>query len=653
MQLDETKKSFREIFLADLLVVINAALILVLLVSVYEVVIFTIENKYIEYNLYNNILFLTGYLYKTNLWLGFVILMLNVVWLFVLTLFFTKKQSTNSRSMFYNFLKGLPLLALILKYQEKHLTQMGIQTSLFIRNSWNLKTVSLTEGLHFYWEGIISLFIIIVSYFILFKLFFTKKEGGSIYNIKKKLKSLLFILLINLLFFLIPQYIAATSQDKKMKNNFNVLLIIIDALRADHLSCYGYNRKTSPNIDKLAEDGIKYTHSFSHSTHTSGTTPSILSSTYTTQHKIFGYIEFFDYSFVTIAELLLDAGYKTFGIVTNTHLTDLNGYHQGFQSYYSDLIWNKNNNVENVNEKFFNWLEKNGKNDKFFSLLFYLEPHTPYVLPQQFMSKFQENYQGKLIHYPGFTKKYSPEQKKHIIANYDGEINYFDYHFGKLIDRLKTMGIYDNTLIILTSDHGEAFWEHGVFGHDGGSFPHLYDELIHVPLIIKPPNKLKNKLQKYKDDEQNMLVNSVDIFPSIVDLLDIKLNEKVQRIQISGKSIFHDSNDNKTVDDFYPFVFCEVGKERKGIRTKRWKYIATYKPNAQNPDEEFTKDELYDIENDPGETKNLNHKLKITNRLKAILRKQVKEIKTTSFALEKVEVNKMMKKELKALGYIN
>lgn len=356
-----------------------------------------------------------------------------------------------------------------------------------------------------------------------------------------------------------------------------------------------------------------------------------------------------------MAEVLLEDGYRSFGIVTNPHLTDHNGFHQGFQTYYSDLDWHySKNNAEKVNKTFIDWLNNSNNPSKFFGMLFYIDPHVPYNAPPPFDNKFNKNYKEEKIHSPKPRGKYSPAEIEHIISNYDAEIYYFDYQLGKLIDELKVSGNYNNTLIILAADHGEEFWEHNRYGH-GQS---LYEELLHVPLIIKLPKAFHNKYLKHKNIQQNMLVSNVDILPTIIGLLDIKIGEKVWE-QFAGKNIFRNYNHDKNGGEFSPFVFTEhflkeYGPYKlRGIITKEWKYIITYEDKDKQTDK-LPMVELYNLKDDPTETINLlNQKPNVAKKLNDMLDQQAKKLKTSYFTPMQSTHTKDVREKLKALGYIN
>ena len=226
----------------------------------------------------------------------------------------------------------------------------------------------------------------------------------------------------------------------------NVLLIVSDATRADHLHCYGYEKETSPNLDELARQGVLFRNAFAQGPHTIVATPSIISSIYPSQHGMSTYRDVLSDSVVTIAEVLQAQGYETIGISTNPHLTKQTGFDQGFDRYKSDSSW-LNTDAEKVIDEFLGWLTKNGDR-RFFAFLFLIDPHSPYEPPLSFLNRFggDENFVIDDWNVDSLSL-YEGTERDELLARYDGEISYLDYHIGRLVKEMKRSGIYDNTVI--------------------------------------------------------------------------------------------------------------------------------------------------------------------------------------------------------------
>ncbi len=427
----------------------------------------------------------------------------------------------------------------------------------------------------------------------------------------------------------------------------NVLLISIDTLRADHLSCYGYHRRTSPNIDKLAQEGVLFKNTFSQCSWTIPSHGSIFSSKLPHRHG--GTIDTTEggtwhplpFSNLTLAEVLRENGYITAAFTSGGYMITRNGLHQGFDLYYNNSGpgWDPVLNIERLVSRTSNWLKRN-RHEPFFLFFHTFEVHTPYV--RKYFTEGLER--GRLSdtveHYRDlkYLKEATDAEKEYTIALYDGGIYHADRYIGMLLETLSQLGLSHNTIIVLTSDHGEEFWEHypqraANHGHSG------YDELLHVPLIFMSPyTNIKGRII---EDQ----VRSVDIFPTILSALSIKY-EKPLRLStsfrdkkgIDGKNLLPMiQGESKKEEHVVYSEDLHCGPERKAIRTKRYKYI--YAPDVTQVKEKHTgvdfykkgislltpicQEELYDLEKDPNETMNI---ALIQPELAEKFRKQVREV---------------------------
>jgi arylsulfatase A-like enzyme len=285
----------------------------------------------------------------------------------------------------------------------------------------------------------------------------------------------------------------------------NVVLITIDTLRASALSCYNQKSAATPYIDQLAADGVLFENAISPAPWTLPGLASIMTGVSPSVHQAHKKNSKLPEELQTLAEYMLREGYLTGALGRNGFLRPRYGLAQGFLEYnpFPKEIWEsfgfrKISNVfperfiikgttSELTQLAVNWIESNSEKD-FFFWLHYLDPHLPYSPPGKFIPDMTPP--------PGMGTSVDPlhairagrlvpssDQKEWIKKLYEGEVRCVDENIGKLIDTLKKLQLYDGTMIILTSDHGEEFWEHGGFEH-GHS---LYNELLHVPLIIKLP----------------------------------------------------------------------------------------------------------------------------------------------------------------------
>lgn len=420
----------------------------------------------------------------------------------------------------------------------------------------------------------------------------------------------------------------------------NVILLVIDSLRPDHLGINGYHRNTSPNIDKLAEEGTYFPNTYCTLSRSEATMTSMLTGMYPHTHGIrMVWGNKMNPSVSTLQEILQSHGYKTAFLKSGSARHD--GSEKGWD-HFDVLLWkipirikrelykilHPNNFIGVAEQKFshaIKWIKKN-MNNKFFLMVHTNDLHWPYPVPKPYEHMFDPDYKGE----HDFTtmckgkitrgdmifgvKKLPQVEIDHAIAHYDGGIRYVDAQFGLFLDFLKKEKLYDDTLIILLADHGENFGEHNFYFQHGAS---LYETSLKVPMIFRCPQKIpKNKKIESR-------VQSLDIMPTVLDVLGISLLDNIEGVSlmplIEGK-----------VQQARDFIFTESIEEHfegnkrvyiKGVKGKwrtmivdDWKII--YIPHPEN--DIF---ELYNLQQDPKEENNLidNEKEKAEEMKKRIL----------------------------------
>ena len=430
----------------------------------------------------------------------------------------------------------------------------------------------------------------------------------------------------------------------------NILLIVADALRPDHLGCYGYDRPTSPNIDKFASEAVVFEKAMSNSSWTLPSIGSLLTSLYPHEHRAFHLMDSLPDECLTLTELVRNRNYRTFAIQTNPCISKTYNFNQGFQ-YFEGLLLEKGEKV--VNE--FNALLKKNKNKPFFAYLHFMDTHLHYDAPEEFETIFEPEKINSPITglVDSFIIRALSEislpalDKQHLMNLYDAEIRYFDYCFKSIIDDLKKFGIFDKTMIILTADHGEEFWEHSSFEH-GHS---LYNEILNVPLIIKYALNLPVKRIKY-------FVQLIDLFPTILSITQIKKDFVVR-----GKDLIPSIFNNNTIKEEIFIEAMRYGSEKKAILKDGWKLIHDTGVKSEKSSDPLGgliqkinpkyKEgyELYNINQDFSEKNNLiNNFPQIAIELKRALLK----FRTNAPLLPKGKKTKLKEKleDLKTLGYI-
>jgi arylsulfatase A-like enzyme len=314
----------------------------------------------------------------------------------------------------------------------------------------------------------------------------------------------------------------------------NIILISLDTLRADHLGCYGYHRDTSPCIDTFAKESVIFEKAVVQSPWTLPSHMSIMTSLYPSFHGVIGPDNRLADEHVTLAELLKGAGYKTAAFADGAFLRKVYGFCQGFDLYDGD----EKIGIKRILPKVKKWLDEN-KSKPFFLFLHCYDIHFPYAPPAPYDKIFHDfSYTGhltpdvetiKAARYKKITT--NDDDVRHFVALYDGGIRYTDAHIGEFLAYLKEAGLYDQSLIIITSDHGEEFKEHGSFDH----WQLYYRPNLHVPLIMRIPDYPKKEI-RIKD-----LAQSIDIMPTILELAGRPAHPKAQ-----GQSLVSLINGQKT-----------------------------------------------------------------------------------------------------------
>ncbi len=276
----------------------------------------------------------------------------------------------------------------------------------------------------------------------------------------------------------------------------NVVLILVDTLRADGLHVGGNSRETSPNLDALAARGTLFEEAYSTAPWTVPSTATVLTGLTCAEHGLgFSSSNFLAHGLLTIAEAFQVEGWTTGGFSSNTLISKSRNFSQGFETF-RDYRWK---NTAGMLDDVEAWVERN-RELRFFLYLHLIDPHGPYVPEEPYRSRFAPDVpadhetQPKIVmdrfwkgteFEPGWLAEYA----RHSRELYDGEVAWLDDLLGRLFARLEALGLLESTIVALTSDHGEEFFEHGLLGH----VSQLHDELVHVPLVLAGPGVPRGK----------------------------------------------------------------------------------------------------------------------------------------------------------------
>lgn len=320
----------------------------------------------------------------------------------------------------------------------------------------------------------------------------------------------------------------------------NVVFITVDTLRADHLSSWGYHLKTSPNIDKLAADGMRYENAYTVTSRTAPSHYSMFTSRYPQEHgsKLNGFAVPTSSKFLFLPQIFQKHGYKNGAFVSSWVLTSrLTKLDRFFDVYEEDLnrkyqTINSMRWAEDVAPEAISWMRRN-KDNPFFLWVHFFDPHSPY----EFRDEFEVT---ETTGTPDHTKDRGQDAVMNDVRAYNSEIKYTDHYVGQVIDAVDEMGLGENTLIVLTADHGESLGERGFQGHAH----RLWESVVHVPMIMRWTGKIEaGRVEQSK-------VSTIDLMPTIVDMTIKKSHpDAVIPTEFAGRSLSSNLLDGATLPD--------------------------------------------------------------------------------------------------------
>jgi arylsulfatase A-like enzyme len=308
----------------------------------------------------------------------------------------------------------------------------------------------------------------------------------------------------------------------------NVLLITIDTLRADHLGCYGYSRKITPSLDELASQGIVFENAFAVMPTTVPSHGSILFGTWPRIHgSTSNLYRFSNKSLSFLPKVLQSGGYSTAAFISIDHLFHAVRAVPGFETI-EGAAPGETRSAETTLSLALQWL-KAKKRQRFFLWTHLWEPHQPYDLHPEFMNKIHPGFKNDVAQRYSFQAKgaYTKEGIQKMIDLYDNEIAYVDHQVGRFFQELKRTSVLDNTIVIVTADHGESLdeiLETEGYGFDHGEF--LYDSQLHVPLIVILPHSSRTGMRI------SQIVTLLDIMPTILDMSGLRIPSSVHGISL-------------------------------------------------------------------------------------------------------------------------
>ena len=365
-----------------------------------------------------------------------------------------------------------------------------------------------------------------------------------------------------------PRILLPTKVEQPIEPAKNVIVLVIDTLRADKLRPFNPNtRVKTPTIDRLATEGVVFQLAQAPENWTKPSVASILTGLHPQTHQQKTGDAALPSSALLLSEHLKGKGFRTGSFIANGYVSDRFGFDQGWDHYTNYIREGKNTEAKNVFKEAGNWIEEH-KDGRFFAYVQTIDPHVPYDPPGEYLRMYDPSeYSGQIK--PRMTgdlleraKRRPPavvfdaRDKRRLAGLHDGEITQHDHFLGLFIDRLVELGVWEDTLLVVTSDHGEELDDHGSWGH-GHS---VYQELLHVPLMFRLPNRLPAGAQIPN------AVSTLDVSATVTELMGVSPMPKNEGQTLVGLM--------RGAPPSRPTVaFSDFQDDRRVITTGRWKLI--------------------------------------------------------------------------------
>ena len=414
----------------------------------------------------------------------------------------------------------------------------------------------------------------------------------------------------------------------------NIVLYVVDTVRADRLGVYGYDLPTSPRLDAFAEEAVLFENAYAQSSWTRPAMASLFTGLLPPAHRTVGRRSVLPEDASTLAEILAANGYEALGLVRNPNVGRAFGFAQGFARFRSE----DRDRDESMLDRVRLWLdERQGAEEPFFLYLHAIDPHGPYAPAPEFERMFDAG--GAPDHYR--TVRYllqlnqrevepDPGTAEALSRLYDAEVAQNDRAFGQLLDELDGRGLGQDTAVIYVSDHGEEFADHGRWEH-GVS---LYEEVLRIPFIMRlpgvPPRRVEAPAQQ------------VDLLPTLLGYLDI------EPPATDGRDLLSVPRRGDDPPDIYAHLDVDNHRSSTVIRGD-YKLVLPQSPS------QGSEPMLFDLEADPGEQENLAPtRPEIVERMLRLLADNglAGEVEP-ALEIDEDEIDEDLRRRLKALGYVD
>lgn len=444
----------------------------------------------------------------------------------------------------------------------------------------------------------------------------------------------------------------------------SVVLVVVDALRADQLGAYGSDRGLTPNLDELARQSVVFEQAAATSAWTRSSIASMFTGRYPVSHTVLDRDDILPPALLTLAEVLESHGDPwSYGITTNPNSSDDIGFDQGFDHYSRPIDAERRKYEEDpfglfpaeavTDTALTLWDdERRAAGQSAFAFVHYMDPHDPYMpnpglmegpVPESRFSGSRKDI-DELVRLPDAQRTAGDEAKHWYL--YRGEVRYVDQQIGRLIEGFRERGVFDDMLLVVTADHGESFWEHGRRGH-GQS---LYQTLLHVPLMIKLPGMEPGAGRRVETP-----VSLADLAPTVIDVSGIERPRDFEGRSLVPLAL--GENRPPSLEYVYSELYLIKRYTKTAIRHGDYKLIATYHKDEEG-EYAGTGIELYDLARDPLEQQDLSDEPAYrdeVNRLMAALLSWEDAVARRSLGESTGSLEDMRPEtveELRGLGYI-
>lgn len=428
-----------------------------------------------------------------------------------------------------------------------------------------------------------------------------------------------------------------------------MVLILLDTLRADHLSSYGHEHDTTPALDALT--AARFLRAYAPAHWTAPSTASLLTGLHPVSHRTTGLGSVLSDEALTLAEILREEGWVTGHVTGNFVASEAFGFTQGADWSISEanlpqarLMPSSLGRVAarklapltralHLND----WADRfldSVDDRRFFLYLHYKDPHQPYVPPAPYDELFDGDFDGRRIVDPAIRRHWpiSERERENMMARYDGAIRYLDDALARLFARLDAMGVRDETLVVITSDHGEEFQDHGGWLHGRT----LYEETTRVPLLVSFPPLVPATV------EVDALVSLMDVLPTILDVVDLPHPDGLQ-----GRSLLPLLGGADEADAPRGLLLDGTKSERMAYVEGTWKLARRVMPDGE------VRLALYDLAADPGESVNLAGRRKdVADRLLAEMEAAIERYRAVELTSESTRLDGAVAERLRELGYL-